>query len=174
MWEINLNNQFATLIYSLVLGIVLCVFYDILRALRKVGFNSFLAVFMADFLFWVLSAFATFLFLTARTYGEIRGYVLIGELFGFLLARFTVSKLTLPFFKFIFVYIKRFFILFDKLLSAVYSKIDRLFSKIGAFAVKIFNIAVKSIKKLLKNVCKVLYTNKNKCDAEYVLDETKT
>lgn len=174
MWEINLNNQFATLIYSLVLGIVLCVFYDILRALRKVGFNSFLAVFMADFLFWVLSAFATFLFLTARTYGEIRGYVLIGELFGFLLARFTVSKLTLPFFKFIFVYIKRFFILFDKLLSAVYLKIDRLFSKIGAFAVKIFNIAVKSIKKLLKNVCKVLYTNKNNCDAEYVLDETKT
>ena len=69
---------------------------------------------------------------------------------------------------------KRFFILFDKLLSAVYSKIDRLFSKIGAFAVKIFNIAVKSIKKLLKNVCKVLYTNKNNCDAEYVLDETKT
>ena len=92
MWEISVNDQVLTFIYSLVLGMMICTFYDILRALRKTGSRSYLSVFIGDLLFWIVSAFVTFIFLLSRTNGEIRGYVLISMLLGFTLWRFTLSR----------------------------------------------------------------------------------
>ena len=53
-------------------------------------------------------------------------------------------------------------------------KIDEILSKTGKYTAKKFKTTEKSIKKLLKSGGKVLYTNKNSNDAEYVLNETKT
>ena len=74
MWEISINDQMLTLLYSLCLGVILCVFYDVFKAFHKAGFNSPLQVFIGDILYCVIAAFATFLFLLSRTNGEIRGY----------------------------------------------------------------------------------------------------
>ena len=78
MWEISINDQILTLLYSLCLGVILCVYYDIFRAFHKAGFDSPFQVFIGDILYCVTAAFATFLFLLSRTNGEIRGYVLDG------------------------------------------------------------------------------------------------
>lgn len=174
MWEINVCNQFLTFVYSLILGGLLCFSYDFIRAIRKSGFNYFIAVFFTDIIFWIISAFVTFIFLISRTNGEIRGYVIFGELVGFILFRITISKFIFYFFTVIFKLIikchSKIVIIFD----AIYKKTADIFSKIWALMVKFLKSALKSIKKLLKIRHKVLYTNKNNADAEYVLNETKT
>ena len=174
MWEINIGHQALTLIFSLCLGGVLCTVYDVLRASRKVGLNSFIIVFISDIVFWIISAFTTFIFLMARTCGEIRGYVLAGEFAGFLIFRLTLSRLTFPFFKIIFNAIRKLYLYFEKAFAFLYSKTDSIISKISTSLIKIFKRWGKSIKKLLKSRRKVLYTNENDNDAEYVLNETKT
>lgn len=148
--------------------------YDVLRASRKAGFNSFLAVFVTDVLFWVVSAFVTFIFLMARTYGEVRGYVFAGEFIGFLFFRLTFSKLIFPILKFIFEIIKKIHSYLNRLFDAFYSKCESIILKICEFAVKNFKRLLKSIKKLLKNKHKMLYNDENNYNAESLLNETKT
>ncbi len=77
--------------YSLLLGCLLCFFYDILRGLRANVSHSDIAVFFEDIVFWAVAAFATFLFLLVRANGEIRGYVPFSSLLGFVACRLTLS-----------------------------------------------------------------------------------
>lgn len=174
MWEINITDQIITFGLSLCLGALLCVFYDIIRALRKAGFNSFTAVFFTDIIFWLFSAFVTFIFLIVRTNGEIRGYVLLSELLGFILFRISLSKLLFKMLSFIFVWV-------TKIKDIIYTKTYLCFDRIEAITLKIFckgfiffKRALKSAKKLLKKVLCLLYTNKNNENTENVLNETKT
>ncbi len=152
----------------------MCAVYDVFRASRKAGFNSAILVFVTDILFWVLSAFATFIFLISRTNGEIRGYVLIGEFIGFALFKISLSRFVFWFFTFIFCLFKKANNYLNKGFAILYRKTDAVIQKIYSFVIKITKRLSKSIKKLLKSRHKVLYTNTNNYDAEYVLNETKT
>lgn len=172
MWEINVGNQFATFLYSLCLGAVLCLFYDVLRALRKVGYNSFWTVFIGDIFFWTVSAFATFVFLLARTYGEIRGYVIASEFFGFVIFRLIFSRLFLKVFEFIFASFKKLYFYLDMFFTVIYNKTERAVLRFFNVILNFFMLIAKKFKKLLKSIGKVLYTNKNNnCDTGYVSDE---
>lgn len=170
MWEISNYNQTITFLLSLCLGGIFCALYDIIRAARKVCFNSFWAVQFTDILTWILYAFVTFVFLVARTNGEIRGYVLIGEALGFVLYRISLSKLLFPIFKFVFIKAMAVNKKNTQLISRFYIKFEALTLKIWDGAFKIF----KSAKKLLKIGCRLLYTNRNIANTEKKLNETKT
>ena len=174
MWEININNQFTTLLLSICLGCIGCVGYDVLRASRKAGFNSNIMVFITDIIFWVVNAFITFIFLIARTNGEIRGYVLVGELIGFVIFRISLSRFVLSIFTSVFSLFKKFVGCVNGGFEVLYVKTDIILHKIYKLSCKFIKSLSKSVKKLLKNGHKVLYTNKNNYDAEYVLNETKT
>ncbi len=174
MWEININNQFMTLLLSICLGCIVCANYDILRGSRKAGFNSAMMVFFTDIFFWIINAFVTFIFLISRTNGEIRGYVLVGEFIGFLIFRISLSRFILPVFTLIFSLFKKLMICINNGFEFLYVKTDTILHKIYRLLCKFIESLSKSVKKLLKNRHKVLYTNKNNYDAEYVLNETKT
>ena len=170
MWEISAYNQTISFVLSLCLGALFCVLYDVVRAIRKVCLNSFWAVFFTDILIWLLYAFVTFIFLVARTNGEIRGYILVGELGGFILFRISISRLLFSAVCFVFikaVAVKR---MISGCIRRFYIKIDDLGFKIWQGLSKF----LKSVKKLLKNTFKLLYTNKNIADTENALNETKT
>lgn len=170
MWEINAYNQTISFVLSLCLGALFCVLYDVVRAMRKVCLNSFWAVFFTDILIWLFYAFATFIFLVARTNGEIRGYILVGELFGFILFRISISRLL--FSALCFVFIKAAAV--NQIISGC---IGRFYVKFESLGLKIWqglSKFLKSVKKLLKNTFKLLYTNKNIADTEKALNETKT
>lgn len=161
MWEISINDQILTLLYSLCLGVILCVYYDIFRAFHKAGFDSPFQVFIGDILYCVTAAFATFLFLLSRTNGEIRGYVLVTALVGFIITRLTLSKLT-------------FFLLTKTLLFIVTTlrflrlNILRFLIVSGRYTVRFLKNSqkkasdgLKYIKKLLKSIAHLLYTKEN-------------
>ena len=103
MWEISNTDQILTVLYSFVLGILSCLFYDIFRSIRKNARCKSLDIFIQDMFFWAISAFFYFLFFFVRTNGEIRGYILIFALLGALFCRVTFSK---PWFKLVSVIVK--------------------------------------------------------------------
>ncbi len=170
MWEINNYDQLITFLLSCCLGAICCGLYDIIRALRKVCLNSFFAITIVDILLWICYAFATFIFMIARTKGEIRGYVIFGEFLGFILFRISISKLLMPFFSFIFLKMAKIYFFIRKLLLNIYIKVESIALKIAIYIFKI----LKSIKKLLKNAFILLYTKRNITNVEKAQNETKT
>lgn len=161
MWEINVGDQFATFLYSLALGGMLCLIYDILRAARKVGLDSTAAVFISDILFWIFSAFLVFIFLIARTNGEVRGYVLFSCLIGFVIFRLTLSKLSFAVFKYILGILSLILNKISVFSAYLIGKSEEILSKASQIAVKNFKSIGKIVKKVLKSVRVMLYTKKN-------------
>ena len=162
MWEIDNTDQTLTFLIFFIYGIALKMFYDIMRAKRKVRKSGKIRVFFFDLLFWTVNAAVTFLLLLARTNGEVRGYTFFSGLCGFIFCHFTVSKVWMKILIFI---IKIFYKICDRISVVLY----RTASLLTCFTGKIFKIflkcmkkGAKSVKKLLKNIKCMLYTEKNR------------
>lgn len=143
MWEISNTDQILTVLYSFILGIMSCLFYDIFRSIRKNVRCKNSAVFIQDIFFFIISAFFYFLFFFVRTNGEIRGYILIFALLGALFCRVTFSK---PWFKLVSVIVKT----LRKAFVFTAKKID-LFC---GFVIKIYEKIKKSVKSFAKKTKK--------------------
>lgn len=171
MWEISVNGQITAVIYSLILGAVLGMFYDIIRACRKSGLNSFAAVFICDVFFFAISAVAMFIFLVGATNGEIRGYVIFSCAAGFIVYRLTLSKAVFYLICKLFVFIS---FVTKRILSLIFEGL-RFCTIPVSFIAKQLKFTGKRIfealKKLLKNTRDMMYTVKNKKDLEYDADE---
>lgn len=102
MWEINITNQIITFLYSIIMGVIVAALYDWQKAHRITASNSVIRIFFQDITFWIINTFFTFLLLMARCNGEVRGYVIIGEVVGFTLFRLILSRFILPIFIWIF------------------------------------------------------------------------
>ncbi len=83
----------------MLLGAILCMFYDLFRLLRLEHRFSTLAVFLQDLFFWAVCAVVTFCFLLTQSNGKIRSYILLGMVAGFALCRLTLSVLFLKMFR---------------------------------------------------------------------------
>ncbi len=105
MWEINSSFQAVSFLYSVLFGVLYCLFYDFFRVLRKLNKSTALSVFFEDLFYFVVIAFVTFLLLMSLSNGEIRGYILFGMAVGFVICYFTIShffvKILYAFFKFL-------------------------------------------------------------------------
>ncbi len=156
--------------YAMALGGAFCIFYDILRALRKTVEHKDVWVFLGDVLFWVLAANISFLFMLAQTNGEIRGFVLLAELLGFALIRLIASKYFLWFFSFVLSKIALALRTVNRLIYAFCTFFETFLSKVFEFFKKILKSLLKGVKKLLKNMGRLLYTEKNNLDSEQISD----
>ena len=157
MWEINNSLQLLSFLRSVVLGIFLCVLYDFIKSLRLTVNFSDIAIFLQDLAYSLVASFITFIFLLSVTNGEMRGYVMLGISAGFILSRFTLSRLLCKFLKFIFGGSKR---LFGVISKGFYGVFDLLTEKM----IKICKKTLKTVKKLLKNLDSLVYTKTNKVD----------
>lgn len=138
--------------------------YDVVRAFRKIGLNSVFAINVCDLLIWIVYAIVTFIFLIARTNGEIRGYVLFGELLGFVLVRYTFSKLWYRFLSFGFLKLASIKRKGDERFYRFAEKVEQRVLK----SLKYIPKFLKSIKKFLKNTVRMLYNKMNIVDKEDV------
>lgn len=109
MWEISNSLQLLNFLRSCGLGAVLCLLYDCLKAFRKTHYYSILTVFFQDIAYLVLTALIFFVFLLSVTNGEPRGYIFVAAISGFLLCRYTVSRILLKLLIFIISRFGRFF-----------------------------------------------------------------
>ena len=74
-------------LWSLLLGVVMAVGYDIIRTIRKIVKNSTFAVNFADIIFIIISAFLIFFLAFDKNNGELRWHGFIGAFIGFILYR---------------------------------------------------------------------------------------
>ncbi len=106
MWEIDLRDQIMSFLLSLPLGGALGAAFYLLEAFKAVFARGKASDWFFDILFSLLSGFITFCFLLVRSNGEIRGYILVGEAFGFGLFKLMASRPYCKIFSFLFSVLK--------------------------------------------------------------------
>lgn len=106
--EISISEQALEFLLSCLLGAVLGVLYDAFRILRAAIPHGRILTLLEDILFWALSAVITFFFLLLFSEGQVRLYILLGELLGFIVYYFTVGSLVIGASKWIIRQVKRF------------------------------------------------------------------
>lgn len=72
------KEQFYVFSLSLLMGMVLAFFYDMIRVLRRCAFKSRFFLHISDFLFWIIAAALVIAFINRYNLGSIRLYVFIG------------------------------------------------------------------------------------------------
>lgn len=137
MQAVDVSSQIITFLLSVVLGAILCVFYDFFRVLHKISLKGFAEVIVTDLIFWCVAALATYCFLLIRCLGQVRFYVLFGLLLGFIIVRLTFSPLILKFFGLVFKVFGALFSLFSRIIHAVFDPLKKIFKNL-LFIVKKF------------------------------------
>ncbi len=132
MWEITVKSQLISFLCAVVVGIFLSFYFDFFRTLRRSFKHNKITVFIEDIIFFLVAAFVTFLLLMARCNGEVRTYVIISIILGFIIYRITLSRLLLP----VAVFLLKFFI--------------KILNKTGSIITKSVLFIIKNAKKLLK------------------------
>jgi len=86
-----LLNQALTFALGLGLGFFICVLYDIFKIIRMCYKPGIILALVQDMLFWIITAFLTFILLMVRADGELRIFVFVAQIIGFILARKSIS-----------------------------------------------------------------------------------
>ena len=104
---ITLLNQVQIFLASSVFGVLLGLVYTIFWILKRTISASKIQDFMYDFVYLVVCAFLTFTFIFTFNYGEIRLYILAGELLGFIVYYITVGSLMIKIISAILSFLRR-------------------------------------------------------------------
>lgn len=141
MWELDIRLEGKCFLYSLLLGVILCLFYDLFKAARQgVKKPHISLIVLGDILFFVMSVLPVYCHLLIFTNGQVRFYVLFTILVGFYICRITISKPFLVILGFVFCVFKKIFSYLLKKLKKFFYLLKKTFKKCG-----------RRNKKLLKN-----------------------
>ena len=146
MWEINNLDQFITVLWSLLLGALLSLLYDSFKSVRLSFHHSRVSVFFEDILFGLIGALLSFCLLMLRTKGQIRLFVFLFMIIGFVLWRLTLSRFNV-----------KFLCLFLRFLKMIFGKVECFFEKLGQKLENFFKKFYKTAKKGLKGTKVLLY-----------------
>ena len=91
MYNVSQNEQVLIFIASLGVGFILGVLYDFLRALKLSFTKGKIAVIIFDLLYFFMVAFWSYIFILAANKGEIRSYIIRGELLGAIFYYFSLG-----------------------------------------------------------------------------------
>ncbi len=91
MTDITIAKETQLFLYSLALGVGLSACYDLLRVIRGQTRHRAGTVCAEDILYFLLSSVVTFGFLLRDNCGEVRAYLLAGELIGWILWHCTLG-----------------------------------------------------------------------------------
>lgn len=127
MYSVPQSEQLSIFVAALGTGFILGIVYDILRALRLSFTSSKVAVVVFDLIYCFIFWLASFLFIIAMNKGELRFYIVAGEIIGalFYYVSFGIAaiKITDAFVK----YLKRFYSFVYKVLSIPFHLLKRVF-----------------------------------------------
>ncbi len=171
MYSVPQNEQLAIFALSLGLGFLLGVLYDIMRTLRLSVTRSKIVLIICDILYFILFGIISFLFILALNKGEIRFYIIIGEIIGaffyYISLGIAVIKITdkgiyllRKFYKLVFKVVSAPFRLLKKIFSAIFEKTQILFKKTEKKSSKIQKNLLPKARLYVYNLFGVLFTNR--------------
>ena len=123
---VTLSEQTLIFLYSCLFGVLLSCYFDLFRVIRLICGNRKTVTLVCDLLFFFSGTVFVYLFFVRFCSGQIRVYVLIGELLGFLICHFSVGALFMRFAVFIVRRILRFL---PKPFLAIYRFFRKKFQK---------------------------------------------
>lgn len=171
MYTVDQNEQLIIFLTSLGVGFILGVLYDALRALRLSLTKGRVATVVFDLLYFFLFALLSYIFMLASNKGEVRSYIIIGEIIGAVFYYFSFGIAVIKITDCFVALLRRFYRFAFKVLSAPFRALKRLFSfifnKLGVFFEKKRKKNEKIRKKLLPklrlyvyNLLDILYAGK--------------
>jgi len=137
MLDVNISSQTYTFLCSLLVGIILGALYTVFKCIRTLFGNRKIHTVVCDIVYMLIFTLITYLFSIGFTDGFVRYYVVLGELAGLMLFKFTLGIL-----------IHKLFVIIFRCFSKIYRKFQK---NISVFA-----------KKLLKANHNMLYNKVNK------------
>ena len=152
MYNVYQSEQMLIFLASLGVGFLLGVLYDFLRALRLSFMRGKWSVVVFDLLYFFMVALGSYIFILAANKGEVRSYIIIGELLGatfyYFSLGFALMKLTD---KFVLI-LKRFYSFIFKIISFPFHIIKTVFMKFYKRLKTFFQKSEKKSKKIQKKV----------------------
>ncbi len=130
--EYDFLMQSNAFLFSIIMGCVFWVLYEIFKSFRLVFNIKGLFLFILDIIYMLICTIAVFFYSLAFLNGSVRFFIPLGIILAFFTLYFSVGKI------------------FDKLLVKLIVYIKKIFNKI-------LNLFKKIMKKLLKILYKVLY-----------------
>lgn len=141
MW-FSLSDQTAYFLSSLLFGAAIGVFYDVFRIVRLIFNNTKKVTLISDILFFSVIGITSSIFSIPFNSVGVRMFVIVGELIGFLVYRFTFGEISIKFYSLIIKLFKKFFTKSTKILKNFFN----ILLKMAAFMV--YNVGAKMYKLL--------------------------
>lgn len=155
---VNLDNIILSQLYSLLIftitGIIIGVFFDVFRILRRSFKTPDIITYIEDILFWIFTGIFFITVLFKFNDGEIRSYVLLGLIFGIIMYMLVISKY------FIKINVKIIEII-KKMLSYPIKIILKIIKPFSFIVINIRKIIVDIYNKILKTTKKYKKIEKN-------------
>ena len=143
-----MTSQTEIFIYSIICGIILGVIYDIFRITRIALKLNAVIIAIEDILYLFICAVMTFFYMLASNDGQIRFFIIVGEILGWVVYYFTVGEIVMGLSTAIIKFIKGVFrVLYRLFIAPVIALIGYLW-KITCIPVQ---KSKKTLKKLRKN-----------------------
>ena len=158
MSELISNQLYVFLIYCLC-GIIIGLFFDIFRILRKSFRTPDFVTYIEDIIFWILTGLFLIYIIFTFNNGEIRSYIFVGLGLGMLFYLLIFSKFFIKTNVIIIKYLKAIFKKVFEIITYPFKVIIRIFDK----------LILKNIKKL--NTVIIFYVKKCKKDKNFQKNE---
>ena len=133
--------QLQTLGYAVIVGILLCLSYDLVRFFNRLIRPSTFVLAIIDIVYWVYAAIVSFCFFMLFSKGVIRLYAYAGFFAGFGICRITLSKLFMLMLNWL-----------QGLLKIIYKWITVPINYIGKFIQLVFDKICKIISRIKKSL----------------------
>lgn len=156
-YGISLAKQTYNFFVSVGFGFALGIVYDIFFIIRNLVSRFRWVTVLCDCLFTVCASVLSFLLLLIITDGQIRAYVILGELIGFFVYYFSLGVFIVRICDRITRFLKAVFAFFKKIFIFIFRVVSYPFRKIFAFFRRIFK---KIYEKMQKNTKKIVKKSK--------------
>lgn len=150
-----ITEQVSVFLMAILCGLIIGIINEIFRFLRYMGAKSSVAIFIQDILFMSIIAFLSFFFSLCYNKGEVRFFILVGELFGFLIFRYTIGLLTGKLFLFLRFCIRKIVKLFKNIRDTI-STITRRIIEVLLVKIPFFKNSKETPCKKGENYCIIL------------------
>lgn len=148
------NNQLYIFLIYIASGMVIGIFFDTFRVLRKTMKTSNLITYIEDTIFWIIVGLFLIWEIFTISYGELRSYIFIGLLMGLVIYMLSVSKYFIKINVKIMTYVKKIILKILNILKKIYNFLIKIFKPIFHFIktkMKLNIIFFKRFKRNKKN-----------------------
>ncbi len=152
MYSVPQNEQLAIFVLSLGLGFLLGVLYDVIRALRLSVTRSKIILIICDIIYFIVFGLISFLFILALNKGEIRFYIIIGEVIGAVFYYVSLGIAVIKITDKVIVLLHKLYCLIFKIISAPFKALGRMFASFFTKTRKLFRKTEKKSSKIQKNL----------------------